>query len=87
MKHATAYKRFGTRYGIRQKKRLEKIEPGKKGRHKCPYCNYITAQWVCVGIWHCSKCGSKFTDKAYLISKRKELSEEKLVSEEENGSS
>ncbi len=71
MKFEKAYKRFGARYGLRVKKKLAKIEPGKKGRHKCPYCNYVAAKWVAPGIWHCEKCGSTFTDKAYSITKRK----------------
>ena len=71
MKHSKAFKRFGARYGLRIKKKLAKIEVMKKGRQKCPYCNYVAAKWSEIGIWECSKCGSKFTDKAYSISKRK----------------
>ena len=83
MKYANAFKRFGSRYGLRIKKKLAKIESNKKGRHKCPYCNYNTAKWSSVGIWHCTKCGATFSDKAYSLSMKKNAS----VKEGKNGSS
>jgi len=78
-------KRFRARYGSKPKHKFAKIEKEQRKKHKCPYCNNIAVKRVAVGIWHCRKCNSKFTGKAYSISKAiifedsavKEKSEEK----------
>ena len=62
-------KRFGARYGTKPKHKFAKIEKEQRKKHKCPYCNYIKVKRVAVGIWHCRKCNSKFTGKAYSIAK------------------
>jgi len=62
-------KRFGSRYGSKPKHKFAKIEKEHRKKHKCPYCNKVAVKRVAVGIWHCRKCNSKFTGKAYTISK------------------
>ena len=62
-------KRFGARYGSKPKHKFAKIEKEQRKKHLCPYCNTLKVKRVAVGIWHCRKCGSKFTGKAYTISK------------------
>jgi len=62
-------KRFGARYGAKPKHKFAKIEKEQRKKHKCPYCNYVKVKRLAVGIWHCRKCNSKFTGKAYSISK------------------
>ena len=65
-------KRFGSRYGRRIRNKLEIVEKEQKKKHKCPYCNKINGiKRLAAGIWNCSKCDSKFTAKAYTISKKK----------------
>lgn len=86
-------KRFGARYGTRSKYQFAKIEREQRKKHKCPYCNKIAVKRVFVGVWHCRKCNSKFTGKAYSITKSivfekapaetQEKSEEKLPEAEE----
>jgi len=74
-------KRFGSRYGSKPKHKYAKIEKEQRKKHKCPYCNNIAVKRVAVGIWHCRKCNSKFTGKAYSITKTisfEEPKEEKL---------
>ena len=79
-------KRFGSRYGSKPKHKFAKIEKEQRKKHKCPYCNNFKVRRVAVGIWHCKKCNSKFTGKAYTISKSisfEEASVEAEVSVEE----
>ena len=78
-------KRFGTRYGPRNKKKVAAIEKLHRGRHKCPFCNYVKVTRLSKGIWQCEKCNAKFTGKAYTYTSPKkvieELMEEKAKSE------
>jgi len=62
-------KRFGSRCGTRSKYQFAKIEMEQRKKHKCPYCNKVAVKRVSVGIWHCRKCNSKFTGKAYSVTK------------------
>ena len=62
-------KRFGARYGTKPKHKFAKIEKEQRKKHKCPYCSYVAVKRVAAGIWHCRKCNSKFTGKAYSIAK------------------
>jgi large subunit ribosomal protein L37Ae len=74
-------KRFGPRYGRTVKHKLAKIEAVQKGKHKCPYCHAMKAKRLSTGIWHCIKCGAKFTGRAYSLKdvavKAEEIKEEK----------
>jgi len=60
-------KRFGARYGRRVKHKLAAIEAVQKGKHTCPYCRAEKVKQVAVGIWHCKRCNSKFTGRAYTL--------------------
>ena len=73
-------KRFGARYGRRTREKLAKIEAIQKSKHKCPYCHALKVKRLGMGIWHCRKCGAKFTGKAYSLKKImfKEEKEEKM---------
>ena len=68
-------KRFGARYGRKLKLKYASIEKEQRKLHKCPYCNYIKASRLAVGIWQCKKCNSKFTGKAYSLIKKITLEE------------
>ena len=69
-------KRFGSRYGKKYKQIFADIERIQRSKHKCPYCHYKKVKRLAFGIWHCKKCNSKFTGRAYTISA--ELPTEKL---------
>lgn len=60
-------KRFGSRYGRRVRLRYGKVEKQQRATYKCPYCGFKKVKRVSVGIWHCKKCDSKFTGKAFTI--------------------
>jgi len=70
-------KRFGPRYGRTSKEKLAKVEKVLKGKHKCPYCHSMKAKRLSTGIWHCKKCDSKFTGKAYSVKREIKIREEK----------
>jgi large subunit ribosomal protein L37Ae len=63
-------KRFGARYGRKVKIKYSKIEREQRRLHKCPYCSKINVKRIAMGIWYCKKCDSKFTGKAYTLSKK-----------------
>ncbi len=58
-------KRYGVRYGIKLKGKIESIEAERRLSTKCPYCHYPKATRVSTGIWECRKCKASFTGKAY----------------------
>lgn len=72
-------KRFGARYGKRNKKKLDKIERIHRSRQECPYCLYRQVKRVSLGVWLCRKCGVKFAGRAYSAV----LNEKKSTEEEE----
>lgn len=63
-------KRFGARYGRKLKERFGKIEREQRKKQKCPYCSALQVKRITTGIWKCRKCDSKFTGKAYSVSKK-----------------
>jgi large subunit ribosomal protein L37Ae len=85
-------KRFGARYGRRLRQKLGMIENLSRRLQKCPYCNFVKAKKVALGIFECRKCGAKFASRAYSPLKKKAvvkvqadetLVEEKTVEEQE----
>lgn len=62
-------KRYGPRYGRTLKDRLATVEKEQKKNHRCPYCTYDQVKQQAVGIFLCSKCGTKFANKAYTVAK------------------
>ncbi len=64
-------RRFGPRYGRTPKHRFGKIEEAQRKYHKCAYCSKMGVKRIAMGIWHCEKCGVKFTGRAYLPGKKR----------------
>ncbi|HLD34008.1 MAG TPA: 50S ribosomal protein L37ae [Candidatus Nanoarchaeia archaeon] len=62
-------KRFGARYGPRNKLKLENIEKMQHADHKCPYCLYKKIERRTLGIWHCRGCDATFASRAYTPAK------------------
>ena len=62
-------KRFGVRYGTKLKGKIDKIEAERRQSTKCPHCHYDHVKRLYAGVWHCTKCKSKFTGKAYTVGK------------------
>ena len=74
-KHLKAVRRYGTRYGRRNRDKVALIEVEQKKSHKCPKCNYPSVSRLSIGIWQCKKCSAKFTSRAYTVSKTQAVSE------------
>jgi len=60
-------KRFGVRYGRTVKHKRAKLEREQKKPQVCPYCRRPKAKRLSIGIYHCQKCDSKFTGRAYFL--------------------
>jgi len=70
--------RYGTRYGARNRNKVALVENQYKQGQKCPYCKNESVARNAPGIFSCSKCGAKFTGRAYSIeSSAKFITEEK----------
>lgn len=76
-------KRFGARYGRKPRLKFAQIEEEQRKLHKCPYCSKTAVKRVAVGIWCCKKCNSKFTGKAYSITREIITKEPKAAAEEQ----
>ena len=76
-------KRFGPRYGARNRDRLASVENEHRGLHKCPFCHYIKVKRVSRGIWKCEKCNANFTGKAYTFETKKKKSADLLKKHKE----
>jgi large subunit ribosomal protein L37Ae len=60
-------KRFGTRYGPRNKQKFATAEIEQRKKHVCPFCKKEQVKRISIGIWECKKCNSKFSGKAYTL--------------------
>lgn len=64
--------RFGTRYGVRVKRKIADIESKQRKKQSCPFCNGRAIR-LSKGIWVCKKCQRKFAGHAYYLEQSKEL--------------
>ncbi|MFH1316598.1 MAG: hypothetical protein ABII01_03705 [Candidatus Woesearchaeota archaeon] len=62
-------KRLGSRYGRKVRAKLAQVDLERLKKNKCPYCHYLKIKRISSGIYECNKCKSKFTGRAYNISK------------------
>ncbi|MBS3123039.1 50S ribosomal protein L37ae [Candidatus Woesearchaeota archaeon] len=60
-------KRFGARYGRRNKAKFAHVEEMQRAKHKCPFCSKPTVKRLAAGIWQCRNCDKKFSGKAYTL--------------------
>ena len=68
LKKAGITGKYGARYGSTLRKRTRLILEKEKGDIKCPKCiTKGSIHRISTGIWHCKKCGVKFTGGAYYI--------------------
>lgn len=64
-KKAGSSGKFGTRYGMRVKRKWLEVDQKQRKLHKCPTCDRMSVSRISSGIWGCRKCGAKMTGGAY----------------------
>lgn len=57
--------RFGARYGRGIKLRALKVETKQKAEQECRKCGFSSIKRLASGLFHCSKCNTKFAGGAY----------------------
>ncbi len=68
-KEVASGKRFGSRYGRRNRDKVALLESQARKDYPCPKCGYTQVSRVAAGIWQCRKCGAKFAGRAYTVGK------------------
>lgn len=66
-KKAGSAGRFGARYGVTLKQKVNEIEKRQKAKYECPACNKIAVKRKFKGVWQCARCEHTFTAKAFAI--------------------
>lgn len=58
-------RRFGARYGVSVKQRVEDVEVKQRKKHVCPKCGFQRVKRVSTGIFSCNKCLHRYAGGAY----------------------
>jgi large subunit ribosomal protein L37Ae len=64
-RHAGIVARYGPRYGVRIRRRVQEIEETLRARHTCPNCQALAVRRRSTGVWECRHCGHVFAGGAY----------------------
>ena len=59
--------RFGSRYGLKVRAKVNIVEAEQRKLQLCPFCDNKKAKRVSTGIYECKKCKAKFAGKAYGV--------------------
>lgn len=57
--------RYGPRYGVRIRRRVQEIEEARRASHVCPKCQAPAVRRRSSGVWQCHHCGHVFAGGAY----------------------
>ncbi len=58
--------RFGTRYGVKNRKLVGDIEEKMHADYACSKCGAIRMKRIASGIWKCTKCEATFAGGSYV---------------------
>lgn len=58
-------RRYGARYGVSVKQRVEDVEVKQRKKHVCPKCGFQKVKRISVGIFLCTKCKHTYAGGAY----------------------
>lgn len=63
--------KYGTRYGVRVRKRMRDVGTQRADTYPCPRCMSVAVRRTSAGIWECRHCDLVFTGGAYqpVVSK------------------
>jgi len=64
---AKASGRFGAGYGLRSRKRLNKVESLQRKKQRCPFCEKEKVKRMAKGIWQCNGCGKRFSSGIFNV--------------------
>ena len=64
IKHAGSY---GSGYGLKVRKRLNKVESKQRVKQTCPFCKKTGVKRKSKGIWYCKKCKKTFASNVYYL--------------------
>ncbi len=85
-RHAGIVGRYGPRYGVRIRRRVQEIEEGLRQRQTCPNCQAVAVKRRSSGVWACRHCGHIFAGGAYrpviTTSFKRELAPAKEAADE-----
>jgi large subunit ribosomal protein L37Ae len=70
-KKIKAFGKFGPGYGIRVRKKYNKIESQQRTSQPSPFHSGSRAKRIAAGIWKCLKTGKIFAGDAYYLEKQK----------------
>ncbi len=57
--------RYGPRYGVRIRRRVQEVEEARRASHVCPKCQAAAVRRRSSGVWQCRHCGHVFAGGAY----------------------
>ncbi len=57
--------RYGPRYGVRIRRRVQEIDEGARRKYVCPNCQAVAVKRRASGVWACRHCGTVFAGGAY----------------------
>ena len=66
-KKAGSAGRFGARYGLRIRRKINEVDKKLKAKHTCTSCLKKSMKRLAAGIWYCTKCKFKVAGKAYEL--------------------
>ncbi len=58
--------RFGTRYGVKNRKLVADIEEKMHADYACAKCGAVKLKRTASGIWQCTKCKATFAGGSYV---------------------
>ena len=58
--------RFGTRYGVKNRKLVADIEEKMNADYACSKCGALKVKRIASGIWRCTKCEATFAGGSYV---------------------
>ena len=74
--------KYGVRYGVRARKRMQVVESARTQKYQCPKCLAPSVKRSDSGIWKCRKCELVFAGGAYVPQITAGITKEEAVRED-----